>query len=503
MFAQMPQPLDYAETLLGQYDRLVGLSDSDELLGSFVGAAAELSGCELAQLYLLDAARTHLGLTAEYLEPRLQPRDRATLPTDYRDQQLLQYSLCQGQPLALAELNPGLHDTSFLPEEGGPWRALLCLPLRAHQGAIRGLLLCATRQARELAAFTGSLERMGRLMLAQLDLFQRLQPAARGDSSRSTTPRPCARGFGLIGESKVMRQTYRLIGKVLHSPYTVLIHGETGTGKELVARAIHDYGPRREAPFIVQNCSALPEQLLESELFGYRKGAFTGADADREGLLDAANGGTLFLDEIGDMPLALQAKLLRVLQEGEVRPLGTPHPHRIDVRIIAATHRDLQAMIAAGEFREDLFYRLCQFPIELPPLRQRGEDIPHLARHFANQACRFLQRSPCLWSEEALERLARHPFPGNVRELKALVERAVLLCDGELLPSHFSLRGTPLPSGQPLSLRERLDHYERGQLIDALRRHDGNRAQAARELGLPRRTLLYRMDRLGIGTADL
>src|SRR5690606_5465432 len=179
----------------------------------------------------------------------------------------------------------------------------------------------------------------------------------------------------LLGQSPPMRSVYQLIGKVLHSPVSVLITGETGTGKELVARAIHDCGYRRSKTFIVQNCASLPENLLESELFGYRKGAFTGADRDHTGLLDAADNGTLFLDEIGDMPLALQAKLLRVLQEGEVRPLGSTETHKVDVRIIAATHQNLHKRVQEGRFREDLFYRLSHFPIELPPLRARDEDI--------------------------------------------------------------------------------------------------------------------------------
>jgi sigma-54-dependent transcriptional regulator len=279
----------------------------------------------------------------------------------------------------------------------------------------------------------------------------------------------------------------------------VLLRGETGTGKELVARAIHDCGPRRSKSFIVQNCAALPENLLESELFGYRKGAFTGAHRDRVGLFDAANGGTLLLDEVGDMPLSLQAKLLRVLQEGEVRPLGSNDTHKVDVRIIAATHRDLLALVSAGQFREDLYYRLVHFPIELPALRERAEDILVLARHFADRACVFLQRDAVSWSDAALDRLASYAFPGNVRELKGLVERALLLCEGdELLVEHFSLHIDTMPQGSSLNLRERLDQIERSLMLDCLRKNDGNRTNAARELGLPRRTFLYRLDRLNI-----
>jgi sigma-54-dependent transcriptional regulator len=253
----------------------------------------------------------------------------------------------------------------------------------------------------------------------------------------------------------------------------------------------------------VQNCAAFPENLLESELFGYRKGAFTGADRDRAGLFDAANGGTLLLDEIGDMPLSLQAKLLRVLQEGEIRPLGSNDTHKIDVRIIAATHRDLSVLVSEGKFREDLYYRLAQFPIELPALRQREGDILDLARHFAEKACSFLQRDAVRWSDAALDHLSGYAFPGNVRELKGLVERAVLLCEGgELLAEHFSLRMEAMPEDNSLNLRERLEQVERSLLLDCLRKNDGNQTLAARELGLPRRTLLYRLGRLNINLGD-
>lgn len=208
-----------------------------------------------------------------------------------------------------------------------------------------------------------------------------------------------------------MDETYRLIGKVMQTPYTVLLRGETGTGKEVVARAIHAAGPRKSKAFVVQNCAAFPEGLLESELFGYRKGAFTGAERNHVGLFDAAHGGTLLLDEIGDMPLSLQAKLLRVLQEGEVRPLGASAAHKVDVRIIAATHRDLAAMVAQGSFREDLYYRLAQFPIELPPLRERDGDVLLLAREFAQQASIALGRVPVSWSSAALDQLSSYAFP--------------------------------------------------------------------------------------------
>ncbi|PKL97077.1 MAG: sigma-54-dependent Fis family transcriptional regulator, partial [Gammaproteobacteria bacterium HGW-Gammaproteobacteria-9] len=475
MFNQVPQPLRYAEALLGRFAGLARAANADSLLGGLVETAAQLSDCQLSQLYLLDATHTRLTLCAEWHNGLLQPREATSLPSDYDGEQLLQYCLCQNQTLCLSELDSSLHASGFLPDSPKPWRSLLCLPLQDEQQRVAGLLLTASTESRELHGFSGSLAQLGAFGLAQLHLLQRLR--APGSSTPPAAPvSPCASGYGLIGDSPRMRAVYQLIGKVLHSPVNVLLTGETGTGKELVARAIHDCGFRRSKPFVVQNCASLPEQLLESELFGYRKGAFTGADRDRSGLLDAANGGTLFLDEIGDMPLLLQAKLLRVLQEGEVRPLGSTETHKVDVRVVAATHRDLRSQVENGLFREDLFYRLSHFPIELPPLRERDEDILRLARHFADKACAFLQRDLCRWSDAALERLAGYAFPGNVRELKGLVERAVLLCEGgELLPEHFNLH-VEASLDSSLNLRERMERVERSLLMDCLRKNGGNQS---------------------------
>lgn len=498
MFTRMPQPLVYAEGLLAQFASLSRATDGAALLGAFARGLSELSGCELAQVYLLDATHTSLEMNAESLDGNLQPREAQSLPADYNAEQLLQFALCQNRVICLTGLSGSLHSTSFLPSQAKPWESLLCVPLVNQHKALEGVLLCASYQYLDLQGFASSFRQLGSFVVDQLHLLQRLR---RPSTEQSALPvcAPSASGYGLIGSSSAMHRVYSLIGKVLHSPCTVLLRGETGTGKELVARAIHDCGPRRSKSFIVQNCAALPENLLESELFGYRKGAFTGAHRDRVGLFDAANGGTLLLDEVGDMPLSLQAKLLRVLQEGEVRPLGSNDTHKVDVRIIAATHRDLLALVSAGQFREDLYYRLVHFPIELPALRERAEDILVLARHFADRACVFLQRDAVSWSDAALDRLASYAFPGNVRELKGLVERALLLCEGdELLVEHFSLHIDTMPQGSSLNLRERLDQIERSLMLDCLRKNDGNRTNAARELGLPRRTFLYRLDRLNI-----
>lgn len=487
--------INEARALVAKLAQLARAEDSVSLLQEFVCVAGQLSDCELCQLYWLDEQDSTLHLSHEYIaRPDSDPVTRAFAPQAVPS--LLRYVLEQGRSLHLADLDDRLHDTGFLPGNAQPWRSLLCIALPGHRGNSRGVLVCASPRSIDPAGLEEALGALGTLVLAQLPLLKPMpHPAAR-------LVEQGAEHFGMIGSSAAMQRTWRLIDKVLDNSFTVLLGGETGTGKELVARAIHEHGARRSRAFVVQNCAAVPENLLESELFGFRKGAFTGADRDRRGLFDLADGGTLLLDEIGDLALPLQAKLLRVLQEGEIRPLGSNDSHHVDVRILAATHHDLAALVACGRFREDLYYRLAQFPIELPPLREREGDIVQLARHFAQSTCRRLLRAPLQWSPAAIEQLCAYGFPGNVRELKALVERAVLLCEGDvLLAGHFAL-----PSGRPVpgrkSLRERMDQIERNLLLTALRENGGNKSRVARELELPRRTLLYRMARLNIDLAQ-
>ena len=499
MFAHVSQPLAYAELLLEQFSCVARAGDAATAGSACVRALVALAGCELGQLYLLDASHKRLERLAECCQGQgtAQPQHVTGVPVDYTGEQLLQFALCQNRVVCISDLSAGVYDLGFLPQHSQPWRSLLCVPLVNAHNAVEGLLLAASHEAVDLQGYAPSLGALGGFTLMQHRVLQQGVKAL-SPPERSITP------TGLMGKSAVMRHTYGLINKVIHSPYTVLLLGETGTGKEVIARMIHDASPRHNRPFIVQNCAAFPENLLESELFGYRKGAFTGADRDRVGLFDAACGGTLLLDEIGDMPLSLQAKLLRVLQEGEIRPLGCNDSHKIDVRIIAATHRNLTERVSQGQFREDLYYRLAQFPIELAPLREREGDLLELARHFADKACQFLQRKPVRWSDEALALLAGYAFPGNVRELKGLVERAVLLSDGsELQAQHFSLRSDVSPGPVHLNLRARMEHVERGLLLDCLRKHAGNQTRAAHELGVARRTLLYRLERLNIVADDL
>ncbi len=310
----------------------------------------------------------------------------------------------------------------------------------------------------------------------------------------------------LIGRSAAMDRVRELVRRVADSPVNVLITGESGTGKELVARALHHRSGRSSEPFVAINCGALPEPLMESELFGHERGAFTGADRSKAGLVRTAAGGTLFLDEVGELPPALQVKLLRVIQERKVRPVGGTVEYDVDVRIVAATNRDLEAEVAEGRFRRDLFYRLNVVRIHLPPLRERLEDVPLLAEHFLRKHG-ALQGKRVTFSAEALAWLGGRSYPGNVRELENLVERAVALCRGERitleeLSAEPGVGGVaaalPLPE-EGFHLDEWLQRIEREMLLQALKRAGGVRTRAARLLGLSFRSFRYRLAKYGLG----
>ena len=299
---------------------------------------------------------------------------------------------------------------------------------------------------------------------------------------------------GLVGADTGLRPAVELARKVLDGETTVLLLGETGTGKELFAHLIHVNGPRRAKPFVAQSCGALSDSLLESELFGHTRGAFTGATGERKGLFEEADGGTIFLDEVGETSPAMQLRLLRVLQEGEVRRVGGAGPRRVDVRVVAATNADLEADVAAGRFRRDLYYRLNVFPIRLPPLRERTEDIPALADHFLREACRRARRAVPAVGMEALQLLRGYPWPGNVRELENELERAVALADDgrPLGPAHLSERiAAGVGTGAVPELRTLNDAVEalkRRMIEDALR-ECGSKTRAAERLGLTRQSL--------------
>lgn len=317
---------------------------------------------------------------------------------------------------------------------------------------------------------------------------------------------------GLIGRHPVMREVFKVIGKVAPSDATVLITGESGTGKELVAQAIHRHSPRGHHPLVSVNCGAIPEGLLESELFGHERGAFTGAVQTKPGRLELAEGGTVFLDEIGDLPAALQVKLLRVLQERTFERLGGQTPVHVDFRLLAATNRDLRHLVASGRFREDLFYRLNVVQVELPPLRARRSDIPELAEHFLRRYRTDNPTGPAGFSDDAMRALLMHEYPGNVRELDHLIQRAVVMAQGPLITQQdlSALVGGATPSEAEPQLQELLTlpleqatrGLERILITRALVRSHGNKAEAARLLGMHRQHLYTKLKELGIENDD-
>jgi DNA-binding NtrC family response regulator len=336
--------------------------------------------------------------------------------------------------------------------------------------------------------------------------------------SRPAEPQPGCGRFHLVGQSPAIQQIFAVIDKVAPTPSTVLLMGESGTGKELIAKALHEHSPRRERPFIKINCAAIPKTLMESELFGYDKGAFTGAVGSKPGRFELADRGTLFLDEIGELPLEMQAKLLRVLQDGQVERLGGIKSVQVDVRLVAATKRDLGQEVKAGTFRDDLYYRLNVVPVVLPPLRERICDLPLLVAHFVSRLNERLQKRVEGLEPEALERLAAYAWPGNIRELENVLERTVLFCDGprirvaDLPPE---IVGAP-PGGAPVtaaeggrrevasgaSLREAVraetERVEREMIVRALEETGGNVTRAARTLKISRKSLQIKMKELGL-----
>ncbi len=315
-------------------------------------------------------------------------------------------------------------------------------------------------------------------------------------------PQPAA-GYQLLGVSPAMEQVRSMIERLAKSQAPVYINGESGSGKELAARMIHRGGPRAELPFIAVNCGAIPENLMESEFFGYKKGAFTGAEADREGFFQAANGGTLFLDEVADLPLAMQVKLLRAIQEKKVRKVGSTQEDPLDVRIISATHKNLPALVESGEFRQDLFYRLHVIELPMPPLREMREDIPVIANAILGKLARG---TPARLLPDAVAALEKYPFPGNVRELENILERGLSLAADTQQISAEDLHLTPLaeesdvaiPPGEKWPLQDYLDRVERAAINEALEKTRYNRTAAAKLLGITFRAMRYRMERLGI-----
>ncbi|OXJ07040.1 sigma-54-dependent transcriptional regulator [Burkholderia sp. HI2500] len=368
-----------------------------------------------------------------------------------------------------------------------------------------------TIEAMRLGAFDHLTKPIGRRDIAQLleRIVSANQPPVRAPGDSDFAGEPSADRPRLLGVSAAMRDVQKQVGRAAMSDATVLLTGETGTGKEVAARVLHAASARHAGPFVAVNCAAIPADLLESELFGHRRGAFTGAHADRAGRLVEADGGTLFLDEIGDMPAAMQAKLLRALQERQVMPLGADRATAIDIRVVAATHRDLVAAVADGTFREDLFYRLNVIPLHLPPLAERVADILPLAAHFL---CNAAGMRALHLTNDAQRALLDHRWPGNVRELRNVMERAAALAPGPAIGA-ADLGLAAVPAREPhadavpahlldMPLPDALATVERAAILRALERANGNRAEAARLLGIGRQSLYARMANLGIERDD-
>ncbi len=344
-----------------------------------------------------------------------------------------------------------------------------------------------------------------------------LTPAVRASNTAASAGVPTSPTARILGNSPAIQKVRTMIERLARGQAPVYISGESGTGKELAARLIHELGPRADKPFVAVNCGAIPENLMESEFFGHKKGSFTGALADKEGLFQAADGGTLFLDEVGDLPLHMQVKLLRAIQEKSVRPVGSQNEVRVDVRILCATHKNLHDLVAQGRFRQDLYYRLNVIELHIPSLRERPEDIPLLAESLSARLAAHLGMQPPRLTQEALEALSRYPFPGNVRELENVLERALTLCNGSEITLHdLQLREDPASASLSTAARgdeaketrpslfgaESLDDYleriERQAIEQALAKTNQNKTAAARLLGISFRALRYKLEKLGI-----
>ena len=401
----------------------------------------------------------------------------------------------------------------FLSDKELPTRSMICVPLRTPE-AIIGVLYAINKQK---GSFTSKDIRLLEILSVTLAMAiehaknygMLKQYATSLEEQNRRLMSEVQQRFevhGLIASSASMRQLFSLMEKVIDVTTTVLIQGETGTGKELIAKVIHYNGPLKDKPFVAENCGALSENLLESELFGHVKGAFTGAITDKKGLFEMADGGTVLLDEIGEMPPSMQVKFLRVLQEGQFRPVGGSHYIKANVRIIACTNRNLEAEMAKGNFREDLFYRVNVFPLTIPPLRERKEDIPLLAAHFLKEFANKFKRSIPRLTPNALELLTAYEWPGNVRELQNEMERALTLAGGQkelseqfLSSKIFDSAGMPFAAeNRNGTLQEVIERIEKQMVFDALEKSGRNRSQAANLLGITRQGLLNKIKRYNI-----
>jgi Nif-specific regulatory protein len=494
-----PPKDDTAQLLLG-VGSLVGQEvNLDELLKSLVDRVARSMQADRGTLYLLDPSRGELFSRAAHL-PELKQ---------------IRLKLGQGAAGHVAQTGEPINIPSAQSERrfhgeidritGYKTKTLLAVPLKDAQGAVFGVLQVLNRlggdrfsddDRERLLALGGQLS----VALQSTSLYTELERA------RVQPKSPVGYFFNrVIGESSPMRSIYKIVQKAAQTDATVLIRGESGTGKELIARAVHVNSKRRNKPFVKVDCAALPASLIENELFGHEKGAFTGAEGRQSGKFEVAGGGTVFIDELGELPLSVQGKLLRVLQDRELERLGGTQTVSVDVRIVAATNRDLARMVKDGAFREDLYYRIKVVELLMPPLRERGpEDLERLARHFVAASAKrhHLEPAPRL-SDAALDRLKAWSWPGNVRELENCVESAVVLSEGEIQPEHLPLpdtqRAQTLSASTPDAQLPTLADVEKRHILWVLERAKGNRTAAAKLLAIGRNTLARKLKEFGLG----
>lgn len=428
---------------------------------------------------LLDLTLARMGLSVDCAESLAQARELLASNT---------YHLCLTD-MRLPD-GEGLSLVDYL----GEHRPALPVAVITAHGSMENAVAALKAGAFDYVSKPLGLERLRALVRSALSLPE----ASAADPAAAAVP-------ALLGESAAMQETRRLIERVARSQAPVYLCGESGSGKELAARMIHTLGARADKPFVAVNCGAIPESLVESEFFGYRKGAFTGAEQDREGFFQSADGGTLFLDEVADLPLSMQVKFLRAIQERKVRKVGSTVEEVVDVRIICATHQDLKRRVEAGLFRQDLFYRLNVIEVRMPTLRECGEDIPLLARAILERIARLNKQPLPQLTTAAAQALQAYPFPGNVRELENILERALALsaateidaADLNLAPGATADGNLPLEAAG-LPLQDYLDQVERQMILETLQKTRFNRTAAARILGVTFRSLRYRMERLGL-----
>ena len=499
----MPPSPDVSQVLL-PLGGLVGREvDLDAFLQTLMDRIAVTMQADRGTLWLLDAARGELFSRAAHLPELSQIRVK-------RGQGVAGSVAERGEPVNMTD--PRGESRFFADIDrmtGYRTTTTLAVPLKDTHGALYGVLQVLNRRGG--GRFDeDDVERLGAIATQVSQALQSTSLYLELQRAREQPQAPVGYFFNrIIGESEPLRVIYRLIQKAAPTEATVLLRGESGCGKELFARAVHVNGPRRDQPFVKVDCAALPATLIENELFGHEKGAFTGADHRVPGKFEAANGGTVFIDEIGELPLPVQGKLLRVLQDREFERVGGTQTLKLDVRIVAATHRDLVKRVAEGLFREDLYYRIKVVELVLPPLRERGaDDIERLTRHFIAASARRHRLAPPRLSDSALERLKRYRWPGNVRELENCIESAVVLCEGEILEEHLPLPtldaagagAAPAASAPPRTAGEVLPlaEVEKRHILHVLDVVKGNRTAAAKALRIGRNTLGRKLKEYGL-----